>query len=395
MTANTSFHPTRSRLAAAAAALALALPAAAQQLRHERMTDLNDTLPFGESEVMALGALPDGHLLVACGGAQAHLLSIHPTNGTVRLLRSWKEARVAHSLVVRGDRFWLAVGGDPGAIVPDDADAPGERLVAGRYASGRVTLAEHAAPTSGVGIATLAADAAGSRLFLMGRPTPVLYSFDTDAAVYRELAVLGKRQNHEDATIWKGIPERVAEVPQALAALGTNGVCGFYKGTAFRWTEPPAPAPGKRPASGLRTDRALRVPAAQGRQGTEGDRAECLLVARSGAVYGGSYDGYLFRFDPATNRVVNLGKPFRQAGLRALAELPDGTLAGLCGEPGFRNRIFAFAPAEGYREITMKHNKLEFPYETFSAFILFPEGRICLGGRGRMTAILSAQLPTL
>ena len=140
MTANTSFHPTRFRLAAAAAALVLALPATAQQLRHEHMTDLNDTLPFGESEVMALGALPDGNLLVACGGAQAHLLSVHPTNGTVRLLRSWKAARFAHSLVVRGDRFWLAVGGDPGAIVPDDADAPGERLVGGDEGGGAAGL---------------------------------------------------------------------------------------------------------------------------------------------------------------------------------------------------------------------------------------------------------------
>jgi hypothetical protein len=392
MTATLSFHPPRTRLAAAAAALVLALPVAAQQLRHERMTDLNDTLPFGESEVTALGALPDGHLLVACGGAQAHLLSVHPTNGTVRLLRSWKEAPFAHSLVVRGDRFWLAVGGDPGAIVPDDAGAPGERLVAGRYANGRVTLAEHVAPTSGVGIATLAADAAGSRLFLVGRPTPVLYSFDPATAVYRELAVLGKRQNFEDATIWKGIPERVAEVPQALAVLGADDVCGFYKGTAFRWTEPPEPATGKRPASGLRIDRAPRVPAAQGRQGTEGDRAECLLVSRSGAVFGGSFDGYLFRYDPGTNRVVNLGKPFRQAGLRALAELPDGTLAGLCGEPRFRNRLFLYDPERGFREVAFKTNKMVLPYDIFSALAVLPDGGLCLGTRGRMTALLYGQL---
>ena len=392
MTANTSFLPNRFRLAAVAAVLVLTLPAAAQRLTNERMTDLNDTLPFGESEVMAMGALPDGSLLVACGGTRAHLLAADPTNGSARVVRTWKDARYAHSLVVRGDRFWLAVGGDPGAIVPDDADAPGERLVAGRYANGRVTLAEHAAPTSGVGIATLTADAAGNRLFVMGRPTPVLYSFDPSAAVYRELAVLGKRQNHEDATIWKGIPERVAEVPQALAALGTNGVGGFYKGTIFRWTDPPAPAPGKRPASGLRTDRALRVPAAQGRQGTEGERAECLLAARSGAIYGGSYDGYLFRFDPATNRVVNLGKPFRQAGLRALAELSDGTLAGICGEPGFRNRLFLYAPDRGFCEVAFKTNKMVLPYDTFSALALLPDGGLCLGTRGRMTALLYGRL---
>ncbi len=385
-------HPSLWRALSMALALIAAEPAIAQKLSNERMTDLNDAVPFGESEVASLAATPQGELLVACGGKQAHLLTVHPTNGTVRILKSWKEARLAHSLIVRGDRFWFVVGGDPNMIVPDDVTAVNDQLVGGRFENGRVTLTDLGAPTSGMGIATIAADPEGKRLFLVTRLTPVLHAFDTETGEYQSLAEMGKRQSFEDAWIWKGVPERVAEVPQTLAARSANEVCGFFKGTFFRWTPPLPPAKGKKPATGLTTDRKLSVPAAIGRQGSEGSRAETLLVTRQGEVYGGSYDGYLFRLDVEGQRIVNLGKPFRQAGLRALVELPDGSLAGACGEPGYRNRLFTWSSQQGFREIAMKTGKMQLPYDTFSALALLPDGWLCLGVRGRMTALLCGQL---
>ena len=90
--------------------------------------------------------------------------------------------------------------------------------------------------------------------------------------------------------------------------------------------------------------------------------------------------------------MVNLGKPFRQAGLRALAELSDGTLAGICGEPGFRNRLFLYDPDRGFCEVAFKTNKMVLPYDTFSALALLPDGGLCLGTRGRMTALLYGRL---
>ncbi len=364
-----------------------------QQLANETMTDLNDVIPFGESEVTAMTPLPSGELLLTCGGSRAHLVVVHPTNGTTHIVKSWPDARLAHSLVMHQDRFWLIVGDDPDAIIDETLPAPKERLIGGSWNKGKITLTDLGAPTSGLGLATLAVDADGANLYLVTRPTPVLHQYAVAERTFAPLAALGKAESHERSITWQAPCERITSVPRRLLITATNRVSGFYNGTLFHWSPPPESTDSrKRPGNGL-IKTALAVPAASDRRGTEGVRVESFIQTRSGTCYGGTHDGYLFAMAPGLEKIVNLGKPFRQGGIRALAETTDGMLIGICGDPGFRNRIFAFAPAEGYREITMKHNKLEFPYETLSAFILFPDGRICLGGRGRMTAILSAQLP--
>lgn len=391
MTHSPSIRQTVIALILASGAAALA----AQQLVNETMTDLNDVIPFGESEVTAMAPLPTGELLLACGGSRAHLVAVHPTNRTTRIVQSWPDARLAHSLVMRGERFWLIVGDDPDAILDETRPAPHERLIAGIWREGRVTLTDLGAPTSGLGIAALTADATGEQLYLMTRPTPILYRFTTADKAFTPLAALDKAESHERAITWKAPSERLAAVPRRLLVTETNRVSGFYKGTLFHWSPPPPTSTDskKPPGSGLLKTR-LAVPAASDRRGSEGVRVESFIQTRSGTCYGGTHDGYLFTMEPGMEKVVNLGKPFRQGGIRSLAETADGVLIGICGEPGFRNRIFAYTPAAGYREITMKSTKLHFPYETLAAFVLFNDGRISLGGRGRMTAILSAQLPT-
>ena len=67
-------------------------------------------------------------------------------------------------------------------------------------------------------------------------------------------------------------------------------------------------------------------------------------------------------------------------------------LAALCGEPGFRNRLFLYDPERGFREVAFKTNKMVLPYDLFSALAVLPDGGLCLGTRGRMTALLYGQL---
>ncbi len=75
---------------------------------------------------------------------------------------------------------------------------------------------------------------------------------------------------------------------------------------------------------------------------------QTLLAASNGLVYGGtSTDGFFFSFDPASGRVVNLGKPQRQSFIRALTEGHEGLIYGVVQEPQGLARLFTYDPQTG------------------------------------------------
>jgi len=131
----------------------------------------------------------------------------------------------------------------------------------------------------------------------------------------------------------------------------------------------------------------MAVPAASDRLRTEGTCVECLLWTAAGELYGGTYDGYLFRAEIGAGKVVNLGKPFRQSNIRALVENPEGGLLGLCGEATGRCRLFSYSEDDGYREIRIGPCVDYFANDELGALLLGRDGTLCIGGRGRMTAI--------
>ncbi|MFH1968860.1 MAG: hypothetical protein ABIJ53_00920, partial [Verrucomicrobiota bacterium] len=71
-----------------------------------------------------------------------------------------------------------------------------------------------------------------------------------------------------------------------------------------------------------------------------------LLVSSDDTVYGGTaVDGYLFRYDPVSGNLVNLGKPNRQSYIRALVEGHDGLIYGIVDEPKGMAHLFNYDPA--------------------------------------------------
>ena len=74
------------------------------------------------------------------------------------------------------------------------------------------------------------------------------------------------------------------------------------------------------------------------------------VLAGDGMIYGGTVqDGYLFRLDPDSGAVQNLGKPTRQGHIRAIAEWA-GDIYGLVGEDGGKCHLFRFVRATGSLE---------------------------------------------
>jgi len=69
--------------------------------------------------------------------------------------------------------------------------------------------------------------------------------------------------------------------------------------------------------------------------------AGCFVAGPGDLVFGGTSDGFLFRYCPETNRLDNLGKPLPQMGMPGMA-LKDGKIYGIAGEKDGYARIFSY-----------------------------------------------------
>jgi sugar lactone lactonase YvrE len=77
-------------------------------------------------------------------------------------------------------------------------------------------------------------------------------------------------------------------------------------------------------------------------------RADAWAVAADGTLFGGSAgDGLLFKLDPDTGRITNLGSPAGVPRLTALAFAGDGALYGLAGLAPQYSHLFRFDPRSG------------------------------------------------
>jgi hypothetical protein len=77
-------------------------------------------------------------------------------------------------------------------------------------------------------------------------------------------------------------------------------------------------------------------------------RVDCWALDPNGQLYGGSAaEGQLFRLNPDSGKVVNLGKPVQMPRLKGMAFAADGKLYGVAGgAPGY-SHLFSYDPQEG------------------------------------------------
>ena len=84
---------------------------------------------------------------------------------------------------------------------------------------------------------------------------------------------------------------------------------------------------------------------------------DALIKDKNGIIYGGTYsDGYLFKLDPKSGKVICMGKPIRQQRIRGLTFGEDGLLYGIGGEDNGISKVFRYNPDNGdMRELGVIH----------------------------------------
>ncbi len=111
-------------------------------------------------------------------------------------------------------------------------------------------------------------------------------------------------------------------------------------------------------------------------------------VVSGEVIYGGTSDGYLFRFHPASQNLENLGKPLVEPRIRGLTLGRNGDLFGLGGERFGVNTFFRYDPASSTFEIMGSIEVDRSPYyarraHQFDAMATAADGTIFMGESDR------------
>jgi len=76
-------------------------------------------------------------------------------------------------------------------------------------------------------------------------------------------------------------------------------------------------------------------------------RASSFVVSRTGRIYGGTEDGYLFSFDPGGRDLISHGRANDIPDLHCLAEGADGVIYGMIGRGPDISHLVSYHPARG------------------------------------------------
>ena len=273
-------------------------------------------IPPGESAIVALAALETGITLGVAAGNRGHLFYFHPGFGIAhvgllgeRPVSGGAMLSVGGNLVVGG--WWGEEGG--GLFRHDATTEAGQGIEQFRGAAAPIEAIP--LPDEGDGIVALAGPGQSGTVFGLCRPSGTLVAIEPAAGQARAVA-------------------RIEAAAPVLGVLPWGDVVGAHaEGQLWQYS----------PFMGLSALDAF-APCQMGKRYVAG--VQSLVVTAGGDVYGGtSTDGYLFRYGPHTDEVVNLGKPNRQSHIRALVEGHDGLLYGVVEEPGGMAHLFNFDPS--------------------------------------------------
>jgi hypothetical protein len=192
------------------------------------------------------------------------------------------------------------------------------------------------APVAGEGIYCMIASADGNTLYGISYPKGHFFIFDLAS---RETSILGPVW---DEVIYAGPKKGERSLPGDLI-LDDEGYCYFSvdRGRLARYN----------PESGEIEKLSVRLPGEYYLFLSELEAfhpvVESWTLGADGSLFGGTNDGFLFRFFPQDQRLTNLGKARITRRIRTLTTGDDGRIWGTAGEDRIGCTFFVYDPAEG------------------------------------------------
>jgi len=309
-----------------------------------------DVIPPDESAIRALAVAPDGTLYGATSGKRSHLFRLNPIHGYVEPLGVLQGVNmVYHSLVVapNGDVY---VGTAPGGHLLRYTPSGDRRDKIG--VDNQLEVVDLGAPGGGESICALTIDK--GHIYGLTLPNGHFFSYEIGAGKFithgrvAEHNIPGEKFESEKA-IGRAI------VIDADGAVYTSG----DDGSLFRFS----------PNTGTFEKLSTAVPSVPGREPY--NRVDAWAASDNGAVlYGGTSDGYLFRFFPKELRIENLGKPFSQYRIRGLILAPSGKLYGVGGDDDEMARLFSYDPTSGAYQLLGMVDVNHRPYYSWQAYVI-------------------------
>jgi len=353
-----------------------------------------------------------GVIYGATSGKKAHLFQFDPANNHVRPLGFLPTGGgVSNALVLAGEgSLYVGTGKDMTVEVEisedwgrelghghifkkmwadleaEYKDYPGGHIY--RYDLAQVELARYQAkkeapvedlgiPVAGEGIYCMVGSLDGSQLYGVTYPHGKFFVFNLETG---QATVVG---NTWESVIFAGPRKGVRTLPGALI-LDDAGNCYFSSdgGWITRYN----------PESGKLEKLSARIPGEFYPTHNDWDIyhpvVECWTRGLDGALYGGTNDGFLFKFMPYQERTVNLGKVRITRRIRTLTTALDGTIYGTAGESHIGCTLFSYDPKYGgfqhYGPIEVDRSPYYawYPYN-FGAMTTGLDGTIYLGEEDR------------
>jgi outer membrane protein assembly factor BamB len=261
-----------------------------------------DVIPDGESGITSLAVAPNGYIYGATSGARSHLFVLSPIHGFVQPLGYLPDTKiVTHAVVVSTDGKVYIGSGTSGHLLVYAPSNPYHRGI-GTHDNEPVPVKDLGQPLEGQRIFTLAIDRNAGVIYGLTSPDTHFFSYSISDGKFYDFGVVCAKAPHGELFEEDKIMSRMLALDSKgnVYASGEDGyLFKYYKGTKI-------------------LDRLnLQIPAILGRQPWE--RVDAFMTdAASGLIYGGTSDGYLFRFDPANLTIENLGKPLIQYDIAGL-----------------------------------------------------------------------------
>jgi outer membrane protein assembly factor BamB len=319
-----------------------------------------DLIPDGESGITSLSIAPNGDVYGATSGTRSHLFVMSPQHGYVFPIGVIPGATSVTHAVVISEEGHAFIGTAPGGrlleYTPEDFDV--HHIEIGKT----LPVTDRGTPVPGESIFALAIDRAANRIYGLTSPNAHVFSYSIATRTFLDLGVVAK------STPWAEKSEHDKTMSRMLAVDGQGNV--FVTGEDGVFFE----VDGKKQTL---QKLAIHAPAVPGREPYT--RVDAFLPEKSGAIYGGTSDGYLFRLNPENLTVTNLGKPLNQYRIAGLAWGANGKIYGVGGDELEMARLFSYDPADGSYELPGFIDVNRRPYFAWQAYVI---GDIVSDARG-------------